>query len=231
MPYIRTVTTEKVKNELKIFVILAMLIAAIILFLFYRSFKAVFFPMIIVLISLIWVMGTISLFNYKITILTGIIPPLLIVIVVENCIFLLNKFHNEYRNHGNKVKALSRVVQRIGNATLLTNATTAIGFATFIITFNEILVEFGIIASLSIMMGYVLSLFMIPITFSYLSPPKFRHIKHLENKRVGYFMHNVVYSVLYRRKLNFTIFFILLIFGGYGLTKLNTTGNIVDDFH
>lgn len=229
LPYIRTITTEKVKQELKIFVVLAMLIAAVILFLFYRSFKAVFFPLVIVFIALIWVMGTIELLNYKITILTGIIPPLLIVIVVENCIFLLNKFHNEYRDHGNKVKALSRVVQRIGNATLLTNATTAIGFATFIITFNEILVEFGIIASISIMMGYLLSLFMIPITFSYLGAPKGRHIKHLDNKRVGYFMRNVVYSVLYRKKLNFTVFFILLIFGGYGLTKLTTTGNVVDD--
>ncbi len=229
LPYIRTITTKKVRDELKLFVILAMAIASLALFLFFRSFKAVLFPMIIVLVALVWVMGMIELLNYKITILNGIIPPLLIVIVVENCIFLLNKYHVEYRNHGNKVKALSRVVQRIGNATLMTNATTAIGFATFIITFNDILVEFGIIASISIMMGYLLTLFMIPITFSYIDPPKTRHTKHLENKTVNKIVSNVVHSVLYKKKLNFSIAFILIIVGIIGATKLNRSGKVVDD--
>jgi len=172
LPYIRTKTSEKVQDELLLFVILALAIASIILFIFFRSFKAVLFTMIIVCISVVWVMGTISLLGYEITLLTGILPPLLIIIVVENCIFLLNKYHSEYRVHGNKIKALSRVVQRIGSANFLTNATTAAGFAAFIITGNKILVEFGIVASLSIMMAYILSLFLIPIIFSFLAFPE-----------------------------------------------------------
>ena len=127
--------------------------------------------MIIIVISVIWALGMIVLFGYKITILTGIIPPLIIVIGVENCIFLLNKYHYEFRLHQNKAKSLSRVIERIGKANLLTNAATATGFAAFVITNNKLLVEFGAIASLNIMVVYLLSLTLVPIFFSYLKPP------------------------------------------------------------
>lgn len=229
LPYIRTVTSLKVEKELKFFIYASLIIASIILLIFFRSFKAVFFTIIIVIINVIWVLGTVSLFGFKITILTGILPPLLIVIVVENCIFLLNKYHSEYKNHGNKIKALSRVVQRIGNANLLTNATTAAGFAAFIVTGNKILVEFGIIASINILVAFLLTLFLIPIVFSYLPPPKARHIKHLDKSRVGKIIEWVVFVVQNRRKTVYSIAFIAVIFGAFGISKLKTTGNIVDD--
>ncbi len=229
LPYIRTITTKKVQNELYFFIIMALVIASAILLLFFRSGKAVFFTMLIVAITVIWVMGTISIFQYKITLLTGILPPLLVVIVVENCIFLLNKYHNEYLLHGNKVKALSRVVIRIGNANLLTNTTTAVGFAAFIVTGNKILTEFGIIASINIMFAYILSLFLIPIFFSYLAPPKSRHTKHMDKSLVSKIIEKVVGIVQNRRRIIYICTIIFVSVGLFGVTRLQTTGNIVDD--
>ncbi|MCK5338318.1 MAG: MMPL family transporter, partial [Bacteroidales bacterium] len=229
LPFIRTITTKMVQNELYFFIIMALVIASAILLLFFRSGKAVFFTMLIVAITVVWVMGTISIFQYKITILTGILPPLLVVIVVENCIFLLNKYHNEYLLHGNKVKALSRVVTRIGNANLLTNTTTAVGFAAFIVTGNQILTEFGVIASINIMFAYILSLFLIPIFFSYLPPPKTRHTKHMEKSLVARIIVKVVSIVQTRRRIIYICAIIMVIAGVYGVTRLQTTGNIVDD--
>jgi len=229
LPYIRTITTKKVQKELYFFIVMALVIASAILLLFFRSGKAVFFTMLIVGITVIWVMGTISIFQYKITLLTGILPPLLVVIVVENCIFLLNKYHNEYLHHGNKVKALSRVVIRIGNANLLTNTTTAVGFAAFIVTGNKILTEFGVIASINIMFAYILSLFLIPIFFSYLAPPKTRHTKHMDKSLVSKIISSVVRIVQTRRRIIYISTFIFLAAGIYGVLRLQTTGNIVDD--
>ena len=229
LPYIRTITSKMVEDELLFFVYMALLITAIILFIFFRSFKAVVFPILIVIISVIWGVGTISLLGYKITILTGIIPPLLIVIGVENCIFLLNKYHSEFRTHGNKVKSLSRIVHRIGSANFLTNATTAVGFAAFIVTGNKILVEFGIVASINIIFVYFLSLFLIPIFFSYLPPPKKHSTKHLENKLVNKILEKIVYIVLHRRNIVFFSAILVIAVGIFGVTKLKTTGNIVDD--
>lgn len=229
LPYIRTITSKKVEQELRMFVLLAIIIASIALLVFFKSFKAMMFPMIIVIISVIWAMGIISLFGYKITMLTGIIPPLLIVIGVENCIFLLNKYHHEYRNHGNKIKALSRVVQRVGNAAFLTNLTTAIGFAAFIVTGNKILVEFGVVASINIMIVFFLSIFLIPIFYSYLRPPKRRHLHHLENKRTLKLVNKIVNIVNNRRNVVYVISIVCVTFGIIGVAKLKTTGNIVDD--
>ncbi len=229
LPYIRTITSKKVEDELQLFIYGALIIASIILLIFFRSIKVVFFTILIVIINVVWVMGSISLLGYKITMLTGILPPLLIVIVVENCIFLLNKYHNEYMNHGNKVKALSRVVQRIGNANLLTNATTAAGFAAFIVTGNKILVEFGVVASINILFAFILTLFLIPIFFSYLPPPSKRHTKHMDKSNVGKIIERVVGIVLYRRNVIYIIAGIVLMIGFIGISKLKTTGNIVDD--
>ncbi|MDD4087300.1 MAG: efflux RND transporter permease subunit [Bacteroidales bacterium] len=229
MPYIRTITSEKIQQELVMFVFLSLLIAAIILFAFFRSFRAVFFIIVIVLITVVVMFGTLSIFGFKITILTGILPPLLIVIGVENSIFLLNKYYNEFSIHGNKIKALSRVIRRIGAANLLTNATTAAGFAAFTITGNALLVEFGIIASINILLAYLVSLFLIPIIFSYLPNPKPQHIQHFEKGNVNKLLQKIAWVILNRRNVVYIITVIAVIAGVLGVVRLRTTGNMVDD--
>ncbi len=229
LPYIRTVTAKTLQDELLFFVFLAAGIAALILFIFFRSARAVFFPLLIMSLTVVWVLGSISLFGYEITILTSILPPLVIIIVVENCIFLLNKYYDEYRTHKNKVKALSRMVQRIGTANLLTNATTAAGFAAFTVTGNQILTEFGIIASLNILVAYILTLFLIPIFFSYLPPPKPRHTKHLEKGLTTNIVDKLLWVVQHRRNTVYILVITLICIGIFGVTRLETTGNIVDD--
>lgn len=229
LPYIRIVTAKTLEDELEFFIYLAAIIAAVILFIFFRSVRAVVFPALIMAMVVVWVLGSISLLNYRITMLTGILPPLMIIIVVENCIFLLNKYHSEYVTHRNKIRALSRVVQRIGNANLLTNATTAAGFAAFTITGNRILTEFGIIASLNILVAYLLTLILIPIFFSFLPPPKERHTKHLDKSFVSKIIKRVVMLVLHYRNPIYIVAAIIIAIAIWGVTKLETTGMIVDD--
>lgn len=201
LPYIRTVTSKKIQNELLFFVFLSLVIASILLFILFRTGRAVLFAMIVVIVAVIWALGFIVLLGYEITILTGIIPPLIIVIGVENSIFLLNKYLSEYREHGNKIKALSRMISRIGNANLLTNSTTAAGFAAFIITSNELLIEFGIVASINILITYLLSLFVLPILFSFFPVPSQKHMKHFEKGLISRIIDQVTQIVLTRRKV------------------------------
>lgn len=229
LPYIRTLTSIKIRSELFLFVVLAMLVTGLVLFFFFRSMKAVLFPMIIVGISVIWAFGTLSLLGYQITVLTGIIPPLLIIIGVENCIFLLNKYHHEYRSHRNQMKGLARVVQRVGNATMLTNATTAVGFATFIITGNRLLVEFGIVAALNILTVFLLTLTLIPIFYSYTAPPGRRHMRHLERNHLRGMVRRVIYVVNNRRPVVYGVAMVALVVGVLGMTRLHTSGSLVDD--
>ncbi len=229
LPYIRTEISKKIKEELKMFVVLAFLVTALILFLFFRSLKAVAFSVLIVGIGVIWSIGTLGLLNYEITILTGMIPPLLIVIGIPNSIFLLNKYHAEYKRHGNKIKALQRVISKVGNAVFLSNVTTAAGFATFILTSSEILVEFGIVASINIMAVFLVAVTLIPIVFSFLPPPKYRHIKHLEKKRTTFLIDKLeIISVKYKPAVFITTISFIII-AVFGISKIHTTGYMVDD--
>ncbi len=230
MPYIRTITMQKVKQELFIFVMMSIAIAALIMFLFFKSMKVVLSSLLIVAISIVWVLGTTVLFNFKITVLTGVIPSLIIIIAIENCIYILNKYHWEYRSHGNKIKALIRVVQRIGFASLMTNAATALGFAAFILIPNQMLREFGIVTALNIMLEYLLCIILLPIIFTFINPPTDKHLKHLDSVFFGTIINKIIYLISYRRNLIYGIACILLMIGFWGISMMKTSGKIVDDF-
>lgn len=229
VPYIRVVNSIKIKRELYMFSVLALVICIVVLFLFFRSFKAVFVPVLIVIMGVIWAMGMLSLFGYKITLLSGMIPPLLIVIGIPNSIYMLNKFHHEYVSHGNKIKALQRVIIKIGNATFLTNLTTASGFATFIIVKSDILRQFGIIASLNILGLFVLSLLLIPIIFSFIGAPSSRHVGHLDNKMVSGIIRQLMHITQnYRRLVYFTAIGVIAV-SIYGISLMRSSGYMLDD--
>ena len=230
MPYIRTITMKKVKHELFLFVLMSIAISALIMYLFFRSVKVVLSSLLIVGISIVWVLGTTALFNFKISILTGVIPSLIVIIAIENCIYILNKYHWEYRSHGNKMRALIRVVQRIGFASLMTNAATALGFAAFILISNQMLREFGIITALNIMLEYVLCITLLPIIFSFIDPPSARHVKHLDSNFFGGIIHKIIYMISFRRNLIYGIAGGLLLVGFLGISMMKTSGKIVDDF-
>ncbi len=229
LPFIRTVVAEKIKKELWLFTVLAVIVTSLWLLFFFRSLKVTLFSMLVVLTGVVWAYGSIGVMGYKITALMGLIPPLIIVIGIPNCVFLLNKYHIEYRQHGNKMKALSRVIQKIGVATFMTNFTTAMGFATFIFTSSPLLKEFGVIASLNIITVFFLSILLIPIIFSYSKEPNERQLAHLDRKWVYHLSDGLVNLVQHHRPKVYIATGLVLLFGFYGISRIKTTGNIVDD--
>jgi len=229
LPFIRVETAEMIKRELNMFILLTLLVMAVIIYIFFRSFKVVLFALLVVGVAVIWALGSQAMLGYKITILTGMIPPLIIVIGIPNSVFLLNKYHQEFRKHGNKIKSLQRVIRKIGNATFLTNLTTASGFATFIFTSSRILVEFGVVAAINILVVFVLSLLLIPIIFSFLPDPADRHIKHLDSKIMINTVNHLLHITLHHPKIIFSITLIMLLLGGYGISRIKTTGFMLDD--
>lgn len=229
MPYIRVINAENIKGEMYMFIALSLLITTIILYLFFRSFRIVGFCVGIIGLSVIWAIGFMALLSIKITLLTAMLPPLLIVIGIPNCVYMVNKYHAEYVRHGNKIKALQRMVQKVGNASLLSNLTTAAGFATFIITSSQILVEFGWIAFISITCVFLICLILIPTVFSYLPVPDTKQTKHLYNPFINHLIDKLIYLVINRRHTIYYIAEILVIAGIFGITLMKTTGYMVDD--
>jgi len=229
MPYIRTLNAQNIVDEIGIFVLGAMVVTSLIFFLFFRSLRATFISMIIVLIGVAWSLGTLGWMGYEITVLTALIPPLIIVIGIPNCIFLINKYQQEVAKHGNQVKSLQQVIVKIGNATLMTNLTTASGFAAFILTDSKLLKEFGIIASINVIGIFILSLLLIPIIYSFLPLPNKKHLNHLKNKTVDRLVGWMEKNVRKRRINTYIISLVLLFASIIGIYQIRISGSILED--
>ncbi|CAG5068886.1 hypothetical protein DYBT9623_01618 [Dyadobacter sp. CECT 9623] len=229
MPYIRTVNMKKISGEMQLFMGLAVFVTLLILWAFFRSLRLTLLSIVVVLIGVVFSVGILHLFNYKITALTGLIPPLLIVIGVPNCVFLINKYQSELISHNNKDEALMQMIRQIGLSTFLANMTTAIGFGVFYFTNSSLLVEFGIVAAISVMVTYVLCLLLLPITLHYMSTPKARHLKHLEGRWAIGFLRKIDYLVHNRRKEIYMAMVVMIIVSVFGMQKIKTIGYVVDD--
>jgi len=227
LPHIRVVMGKRIVSEMYIFLALSIIASSLLLYLFFRSFRVVIQCNIVVFVSVIWALGSIALFGYKLSIMMALIPPLLIVIGVPNCVFLITRYHQEYVRTNMKTKALYIMIRRIGSVTFLTNLTTAVGFMTF--TSSEKLAQFGIISSINIMVVFILSLCIIPIMASYSKPPKPRHLKHLFRVYSKGFLEFVIVIVTKYRSWVYVCSVALVVIGLYGMTKIIATGNITGD--
>ena len=229
LPYIRTEFTAQVSREVLLFTMLAVLVTALILSIFFRSFRVTIVSIGVVLIGVAWSVGYMTLFNFKISLLTGLIPSLIVVIGVPNSIFLTNKYHEEFARNNDKFNALQIAAEKIGETTFWANVTTSIGFGVFFFTGSILLVEFGLVAALSVMSTYAICLVLITILYSYLSAPSAKHTSRLDGKAVKAFLAYVEDIVLHRRKLIYGFIGVLLLISAYGMSKIKAVGYVVDD--
>lgn len=229
MPYIRTMNAQNIMDEIGKFVIIAIVVTICIFFFFFRSYRATIITLSVVVTGVMWALGILGFLEYEITVLTALIPPLIIVIGVPNCIFLINKYQHEVKKHGNQARSLQRVISKIGNATLMTNITTACGFATFILTDSKILKEFGAVASINIMVIFILSILLIPIIYSFLPLPREKHLNHLNNEWLNIFVNFLSNTVRKKRIPVFIISILSLCISIVGINKIEISGNLIED--
>jgi predicted RND superfamily exporter protein len=235
LPLIRTVIAERIKNEMRFFLMASLLLSAFILFLFFRSISTMLISLGVVVISVVWTLAVIYLCGYKITLLTALIPSLVVVIGIPNCIYFINKYHSSFSSSKivdlkeRKLAALKDMVSKMGVVTLFCNITAAIGFAVFALTKSAILKEFGVVSGISIMLIFVISFVFLPSILSYVKTPGQRQLRYLNNKWVGIFLLKVDGWVFNHKKWVVTVMSIIVIFSIIGITKLKSVAFIVDD--
>lgn len=229
MPYIRSQVMTKVSHEMTLFLVLAILVTALILWVFFRSGNVVFFSLIITAIGVLWSTGIMYMLGYKITILTGLLPPLIMVIGLPNCIFLINKYQSEFVAHGNKIKSITRSIETIGVTLFLANITTAIGFGVLYFTKSLMLVEFGVVASISVMATYFITLILVPVILYALPTPKEKHTKHQDGKIITKALDMVDHLVQKRRMTIYVTTTVITAICFWGMTFIDMNGFVVDD--
>jgi predicted RND superfamily exporter protein len=229
LPYVRSTMTSKVASEMKFFTILALLVTGVTLLVFFRTWSAVVFPLLVVSVVVVWCVGSIVLLGFKINLLTGLIPSIIVVIGIPNCTYLLSRYHYDYRKSGNQVLAMTRVIRKIGLVTLMNNTTTAVGFFVFCLTDIAILYQFGLVATINIFVAFIISLILIPAAFTYLPPPTAKQLEHLDAKPLTKLLEFFDYVVMHRRTSVYVAALVLVLLAGVGIMRIQPVSFMVDD--
>ncbi|MCE3007666.1 MAG: MMPL family transporter [Bacteroidetes bacterium] len=229
LPYIRSYMSTQIASELNLFMALAILFTAACLFLFYRSFYAVIFPLILLCVASLVTLGLITLLGYQLTTLSALLPPIIVILGIPPSIYMLSDYHDEYKKYGHKRLAISKMVRKLGLVTFMINANTAFGFLTLYFTQVTILQEFGLVAFLATMMTYVLTMVIIPGVFSLLPPPTDKNLRHLDAPHIVRIVRLTDKLVQHRRR---AIYWTTLVIFGVaiaGCFKLQAVSYMVDD--
>ena len=229
LPLIRTVVADRIQQEMKFFLLGSLLISALILLMFFRSASTMMLSLLVVAFGVIWSVGFLYLCGYKITLLTALVPSLVVVIGVPNCIYFINKYHSSYLSNSNKLLSLVEMVSKMGVVTLFCNIAAAIGFAVFALTKSTILKEFGVVAGTSIMFIFFISFILLPAILSYLPAPRPAQVKYLNNRFITGFLLKTEVWVIDHKKIIYSITAGVLIFSIAGIFQLKSVSFIVDD--
>ncbi|GAA4367645.1 MMPL family transporter [Hymenobacter saemangeumensis] len=229
LPYVRSTMTSKVASEMKLFTFLALAVTGLTLLAFFRNWSAVVFPLLVVSVVVVWCIGSIVLLGYKINLLTGLIPSIIVVIGIPNCTYLLSRYHYDYRKSGNQVLAMTRVIRKIGLVTLMNNTTTAVGFFVFCLTDIAILYQFGLVATVNIFAAFVISLILIPAVFTYLPPPTPKQLEHLDAAPLTKLLEFFEHVVLHRRPTVYVATVGLVLLALIGVRRIEAVSFMVDD--
>ena len=229
LPYSRYTIANNVKDELSLLLVASLAVTALILFIFFRSWDAVLIPVFIIGIVVVWIFGSLALFGYKITLLSGLLPPLIVVIGIPNCVYMLNYYHYSFENHKDKRDAFKNVIKTIGLITLITNLTTAVGFLVLSTTDIKILTEFGIIAGINVVATFFVSIFLLPTAYIYLPAPKKSQTDYLNYSFINKLISSFIYISFNHKKAVFLFFTSIFVISIYGITKVKSISYIVDD--
>jgi predicted RND superfamily exporter protein len=229
LPYIRTRIADKIAKEMNGFLIGSLVLSAITLLLFFRSVSATVMSLLVVGMGVIWSIGTMVLLGFKITLLTALIPPLIVVIGIPNCIYFLNKYHTAYDETNDKTTAIVTMVGRMGIVTLFCNIAAAVGFAVFALTESALLKEFGLVSGINILVLFLISLIFIPVVLSYMKPPTAKHTNYLRSKWMQLMLTQIEYIVFNKQRWVYAITSIVTIVAIVGCFQLNRESFIVDD--
>ena len=229
LPLIRTNGALRMAQEMQWFLLGSVLLSALILFIFFRSLSTTLLSLTVVLIGVVYSLATIHMLGFRITLLNALIPPLVVVIGIPNCIYFLNKYHTAFMKTGDKKKAIVEMIGKMGVVTLFCNISAALGFAVFALTKSIILKEFGIVAGINIMALFFISLILIPIALYYMAEPRKKHTRYLENKWLQTLLTTIEQWVFSNKRTVYLATGIALVFSIIGISKLKTQSFIVDD--
>lgn len=171
-PVMREVILDKLAKDRDVLNPAMAIVCLLVLAITFRWWVAVFAPLAAVAIAALFVIGSMAVLGQPLTILTNIIPPLLLIVGLSDSVHLLGRYQEELPSHSNRLGAGRDAAQAMLVACFLTSLTTAVGFASLATAKTPELRTFGVVAAIGVMAAYLATVFFVPAFVTLFPPPK-----------------------------------------------------------
>ncbi|MBN2658681.1 MAG: MMPL family transporter [Spirochaetales bacterium] len=203
-------TSKYLSKDLVILLTFSIIVILVFFFLGFRAKRAIFLPMAIVIMGTIWSLGIMGLLGYELTVISVVIPTLVLTIGTSYTIHILNQYYHDAELEHEDNKWIIDASLHVNKTVLMASLTTIVGFLSLLFTSIAASREFAISTSVGIAMSAVLSLTFLPAALSRFKSPE-HHQKHrVQNGRFTRAMSSVS-LVVSRFRIVFTIVFLIII--------------------
>lgn len=161
-PVLWVMEHELSDKDFKFLFPIVFLVIMLLLLIFFRNIQGVYLPMIIVMGSVVWSLGLMSIFNIKLSVIGNVIPVILTAIGTADAIHILSNYYEELTNGLDKETALEKTMDRLARPIVMTSITTMVGFGALATSKIWMIRDFGIFTSIGIFIAMVFSLTVVP---------------------------------------------------------------------
>jgi predicted RND superfamily exporter protein len=173
LPYITYSIKGNIISDMSLLVPLALILMVAMLYSFFREWRGVILPFIIVAMSIIMSFGLMALLGWKISLITILMPIMLIAIANDYGIHLIAHYHELIRKRGytSMIGISSRMYRDLKRPILITGLTT-IGGILGLLTHSMVpAAQLGVLTAAGIGFSLMLSLWFLPALLSYFRLP------------------------------------------------------------
>jgi len=166
-PVFSEIVNDATGHDLMFLVPIVIAVVTGVLFFSFRRFTGVFLPLLTVIISCVWALGAMALFQIPLSILSTVLPVILIAVGSAYGIHVINHYFDEVtqntsiskKEHAEQITAaMARVLPPVFLAAL----TTFAGFVSFCFTSVAPIFEFGVFSSFGVFSAFIVSITLVP---------------------------------------------------------------------
>ena len=173
LPHLRTAIVRHMARDQMVLVPTTILVCVILLFASFRWIPATILPLVAVGICVVMIIGAMAWIGEPLTILSNVLPTLIIIIELSNAVHLITRWEEELRRmkRGDSREAAARALRTMAAACFLTSFTSAVGLGSLMVSETQMLRRFGGLAAAGTILAYTVTIFVIPALLTYLKPP------------------------------------------------------------
>ena len=154
-------------QESRDFAVISFALIFIVILLSFRKFSLVMSPFLVIFITDVWVIGLMSLLGYPLTMMSLVLPSVIIVVGCGDAIHFISEFRTKMFEKGDRKAALIAAADLTGLPCLFTSMTTMVGFGSLMAMELRPGKEMGMFAAIGVVVAFVMTFLLLPPLLSF----------------------------------------------------------------